>query len=288
MKNHNQFRLETIYIKVKNMGESIHYMSNIMEFKYIRSEVGEYGVKAFLESNSYDSKKSIMFCIEQGFYGDFKCALTFSLKPVYETNGESLSALKECIKLVEQGLENFVIANTTYEEQRYANMQNLESQYPFFNNSNDNLFENIQQENNYPFSDCYLREIRIKVDNIARYNEVFNQLGFKVLPFEVDNSGFRNLQVVLNDQCDINLRLIETTESLKDLDVNEFVSFEVVSNSHREGKGSTFIDLLDIGYCFSNEVFDKEDNVISDHAELVTPDGINWRITEDLLVETII
>jgi hypothetical protein len=288
MKNHNQFRLETIYIKVKNIGESIHYMSNILGFKYIRSEVGEYGVKVFLESNSYDSKKSIMFCIEQGFYGDYKCALTFSLKPVNETNGESLIALKECIKLVEQDLENFVIANTTYEELRYAYMQNLESQYPFLNTINDNLFDNIQPDNNYPFSDSYLREIRIKVDSIARYNEVFNQLGFNVLPFEVDILGFRNMQVVLNDQCDITLRLIETTESLKDLKVNEYVSFEIVSNSHREGKGTTFIDLSDIGYCFTNEVFDEEDNVIAEHAELVTLDGINWRITEDSPVENFI
>lgn len=264
-------KLETINFTVENLGKTLHFMKSILGFKFIRYEVSEYGMQVFLESNTHNSEKSIKFCIKQDFYGEQKDTITFGLRSINKP-------IVEVPKFNKSVLENFIIEDISFQEVRFTHLQELENHYPFLEEEYDNYPSPIVYP---PFCSSYLNEIQIRVDNIDRYKEAFLSLGFNIQPVEVELSGVRNVQVVFNMGCNINLRLVENKELSDSISIKQRVSFVIASNTQTYGKGSTFVNLYDIlSHSFTNEVFDKDENVISDYAEFVDEDGIHWMIYE--------
>lgn len=304
MKNNNlkqnAFQLATIKISVDNIAKTIFFMEHILGFKYIRAEVDEYGMQAFLQSNTLDTEKSIQFCIRQSFYSSNDELLIFGLRPTNETYSNCLRLLHEAdfniegfetlsnqgkivfrdelSKFTDPELKNFVVENVSRKEAMYSHLTELAYHYPFVESFDEDCA--FSDDEYLPFCDSYLKEIQIKVGNVESYRSVFKRLGFSVSKINYNLSGMRNVEVLMNKHCNISIRFVETSDKLKDFDIKRLVSFVITSTTYREGEGATFIDLNDIGYDFSNKVFDKNHNVIANHAELVDKNEINWTILE--------
>ncbi len=296
----NAFQLATIKIRVNDIAQTIYFMDHVLGFKYIRTEVDEYGMQAFLLSNGFDAEKSIQFCVRQEFYPSNDESLIFGLRPMRETYSYWLTALHDVgfnmkgfekrldgdeirfradlSEFVDLELNNFVVENISREEVLFSHLTELAHHYPLIDSYDD---EYSFSEREYP-SHCtsYLKEIQIKVDSIESYESIFKRLGFSISKIEYGFSGKRNIQVLMNKHCDISIRFIEATEKMQRVDINSQVSFVIATTTYNASKGGTFSDLNDIGYEFLNKVFDDNGNVIANHAELVDNDGVNWTILE--------
>lgn len=277
----NILNLETLYLQVNNLNESLEFFCDDLGFDVKRTNIdSRYRVFIYLSSNSYKEINSFQLCITEASLSENNSSMLFAFGNDQSSNGDVIAEWNQGIPSISETF-GFPFLNTTLPNDldHYCNAKHK-----------TDMIKGIIHETNpcdtqadsYKFSYSKFKKIKVTVSDIQPVIRLFKNLGCAVDNISISAENRLQVEILVNESAGVSILFEEDKSDVFGSNIKNRVAFVIESSNHTE-PNILFESFEDIGYKFLNNVLDVDRNVIADHAEFNDLNGYKWIIESDPL-----